>query len=259
MKSIKKFRNVVFRNIFRGNKYYCIYCGNHANRFLSAGSHSPRVQELDAVGIARRKNAVCPFCGSSDRSRLLRIYLQKQMAEFAGSSIKLLHIAPDDILARWLRLQPGIDFTCGSLYPEDFAEFNAVKLDVAAIDFPDNSFDVILCNHVLQQVPDHLAAMREISRVLVPGGWALIQVPIARKLAATDEDLTLSDPHEKRRRFGSTLHCRIYGNDYSQLLQDNGDWNVQEIKINEFLSPEEIEKNALISNEVIFRAAKTKD
>jgi SAM-dependent methyltransferase len=252
MASLKKIRNKIFRNIHKGNKYHCIYCQQTANRFLSAGSHSPRVQKLDAIGIARRKNAVCPFCGSSDRSRLLRLYLTQQLPQREPTN-RLLHIAPDDNLARWISIQPYIDFTCGSLYPEDFSEFNAVALDVAKIKFPDNYFDIILCNHVLQQVPDHLTAMQEISRILKPGGWGIIQVPIANKLDTTDEDLSIKDPHEKRERFGSTLHCRIYGRDYSQILQKNGNWKVEEIKLENFLSQKEIIKHALIQNETLYR------
>ncbi len=250
--SLKKIRNAIFRNINKGNKYYCLYCSNSSNRFRAAGSHSKRIQKLNAVGTARRKNAACPSCNSSDRSRLLRLYFAQQLAKLTSTK-KLLHIAPDDILARWLSKQPHIDFTCGSLYPEDFTEFNAIRLDVTKIKFPDNYFDIVLCNHVLQQVPDHLTGMQEISRILKPGGWGVIQAPIAHALTTTDEDLSIEDPHEKRRRFGSTLYCRIYGKDYPKILQENGNWEIQEIKPSDFLTPEEITKNAINKNEILYR------
>ncbi len=140
MSAVKNIRNIIFRNIHRGDRYQCLYCQNSANRFRSAGSHSKRIQALDAVGTARRKNAACPFCGSSDRSRLLRLYLTQQLPQTTPPQ-RLLHIAPDDILARWLSRQPNIEFACGSLYPEDFTEFNAIALDVTQIKFPDNYFD----------------------------------------------------------------------------------------------------------------------
>ncbi len=251
MSVFKKIRNSIFRNIHRGDRYHCIYCQQTANRFRAAGSHSKRIQKLNAVGTARRQNAACPFCGSSDRSRLLRLYLDKELSTSAPQT-KLLHIAPDDILARWLSRQTP-EFTCGSLYPEDFAEFNAIKLDVTQIDFPDNYFDIILCNHVLQQVPDHLKAMNELSRILKPGGWGIIQAPIAHALDTTDEDLSIEDPREKRQRFGSTLYCRIYGKDYPQILQENGNWQVTEVRPADFLTDDEITKNALIPNEILYR------
>ena len=252
MSSFKKIRNSIFRNIHSGNRYHCIYCQQTASRFRAAGSHSKRIATLDAVGTARRKNAICPSCGSSDRSRLLRLYLDKQLPESVPAQ-RLLHIAPDDILARWLSQQPNIEFTCGSLYPEDFAEFNAIALDVTQIKFPDNYFDIILCNHVLQQVPDHLIAMQEISRILKPGGWGIIQAPIARKLDTTDEDTSIENHRERRRRFGSTLYYRIYGKDYPQILQANGNWKITEIRPTDFLSEDEIANNALIQDEILYR------
>ena len=252
MSVVKNIRNTIFRSIHRGDRYHCIYCNQTSNSFRSAGSHSKRIQKLDAVGTARRKNAICPSCGSSDRSRLLRLYLNKELTKSIPAK-RLLHIAPDDILARWLSQQPSIEFTCGSLYPEDFAEFNAIALDVTQINFPNNYFDIVLCNHVLQQVPDHLVAMQEISRILKPGGWGIIQAPIAHALDTTDEDLSITDTREKRHRFGSTLYCRIYGKDYPQILQDNGSWKVTEIRPADFLSEDEITKNALTPNEILYR------
>ncbi len=230
----------------------CVYCGNSANRFLSIGSKAPRLKDIGAVGIARRKNGGCPYCGSSDRSRLLRLYLEKELEDVSGR-LEFLHISPDDILARWLTQQPEINYRCGALFPEDFSEFDAFRLDVSNIDLPNDHADIILCNHVLQQVPDHIKAMRELSRILKPNGWAIIQAPVARKLDSMDEDLTISDPREKRQRFGSTLHCRIYGSDYAEFLQSHGEWRVSEIKPQDFLTQQEIEKNALIKDEIIYR------
>ena len=252
MSSFKTIRNTIFRKIHHGDRYYCIYCQQTASLFRAAGSHSKRIATLDAVGTARRKNAICPSCGSSDRSRLLRLYLDKQLHKSEPTQ-RLLHIAPDDILARWLSRESNIEFTCGSLYPDDFAEFNAIALDVTQIKFPDNYFDIVLCNHVLQQVPNHLVAMQEISRILKPGGWGIIQVPIARKLDTADEDTSIENHRERRRRFGSTLYCRIYGKDYPQILEHNGSWNVTEIKPINFLSEDEIIKNALTPNEILYR------
>ena len=255
MSSAKAIRNTLFRTIHRGNRQHCLYCQRSANRFLSAGSHAPRVTRLEAVGIARRKNAVCPFCGSSDRSRLLSLYLAQQFAPLETTQ-RLLHVAPDDDLAQWVNQQPRIDLTCGSLDPVDIGDIPVIQLDVTAIPFDDNSFDIVLCNHVLQQVPDHALAMHELSRVLKPGGWGLVQVPHARGLSTTDEDFSLDTPQARRQRFGSTLHCRLYGRDYPQYLEGQGDWRVQCIQPADFLSPAEIRRHALIPHETLYRVDK---
>jgi SAM-dependent methyltransferase len=251
----KTIRNTLFRTLHRGSRHHCLYCLHSANRFLSAGSHAPRVTKLEAVGIARRKNAVCPYCGSSDRSRLLCLYLAQQFTPLENTQ-RLLHVAPDDDLARWVSQQPRINLTCGSLDPVDIGDLHVIQLDVTAIPFDDNSFDIVLCNHVLQQVPDHALAMRELCRVLKPGGWGLIQVPHARALATTDEDFSLDSPQARRQRFGSTLHCRLYGRDYPQFLQSHGDWQVHQIRPADFLSPDQIRQHALIPHETLYRVDK---
>src|SRR5262249_52410044 len=84
----------------------------------------------------------------------------------------------------------------------------------------DRSFDAVLCNHVMEHVPDDRAAFGEIRRILRPGGWATLMTPVVRDV--TDEDPTVTDPAERLRRFGQRDHVRRYGWDYVQRVEEAG-------------------------------------
>jgi len=218
---VKRIRAMLYGVLFRGSRYTCPFCKSSFSRFLSGGAKAKQMTELQAIGIGRRLNARCPNCGSNDRARLKILYLRTTEI-FSGRPIKILHIAPDRHVANVLRAQSSVEHITGSLHPEDFADLNACRVDVAAIPFDDNSFDVVLCNHVLQQVPDDRRAMREIARVLKPTGFGILQAPTALGLEKTLEDASVTTPQEKRQKFGSTLHLRLYGRDYAERLTQAG-------------------------------------
>lgn len=217
----KNWRRSLYGMLHAGRRYTCPFCEKSFNRFLSGGSRAPEVRDLGAIGIGRRDNARCPECGSNDRARLQLLYLRSSEC-FSFRPLRLLDIAPDRHLAEALRSRPTIDYVCGSIHPQDFADLGAEKVDVTAIPYADNTFDVVLCNHVLQQVPDDRLAMREIARVLKPKGWGIIQVPVAARLDKTIEDLGNDSTRNRRKRFGSTLHVRLYGRDYTERLRTEG-------------------------------------
>lgn len=218
---MKRVRRSLFKSLVSGSRFTCPFCEHSFNRFLAGGSKAALPKKLKAVGIGRRANARCPHCGSNDRGRLLLLYLRTTEL-FSDPNIRVLDIAPDLHLAHTLRTQLGDRYVVGALFPEEFAEVDAIQADVTQIPFDDRSFDVVLCNHVLQQVPDDRKAMRELARVLKPGGWGLLQVPIAQGLEFTLEDPEVKAPRERRKAFGSTLHERLYGRDYTARLETEG-------------------------------------
>jgi len=112
----------------------------------------------------------------------------------------------------------NIDYLTADLNPEQVM----VKMDITAIQYPDKTFDAILCNHVLEHIPDDRKAMSELHRVLKPGGWAILQVPVSKVLEQTYEDSTITSPQEREKHFGQKDHVRIYGKDYSQRLKEAG-------------------------------------
>jgi SAM-dependent methyltransferase len=112
---------------------------------------------------------------------------------------------------------PGDKFISGLKYPR-----GTKNIDIMNIAYPDNFFDSILCSHVLEHVPDDMQAMREFYRVLKPGGWAILQVPIDYSKATTFEDSRITTPEEREKYFGQCDHVRLYGCDYPNRLIQAG-------------------------------------
>lgn len=95
-------------------------------------------------------------------------------------------------------------------------------MDLCNIRYPDNSFDAIICCHVLEHIVDERKAISELYRILKPRGWAILQVPIALSIESTYEDYSLTSPSERTRAFGHAGHVRIYGRDYKDRLEQIG-------------------------------------
>jgi SAM-dependent methyltransferase len=130
----------------------------------------------------------------------------------------VLHIAPEPQLRRALEGADTIRYVTADLFANDVA----VKLDVTEIPFDNETFDVIICNHVLEHVEDDRKALREFYRVLRPGGWALLQSCLWPNLERTREDPTITSPEDRERYFGQFDHVRVYGRDYAERLQEAG-------------------------------------
>jgi SAM-dependent methyltransferase len=164
-----------------------------------------------------RRNARCPNCGARDRQRYLWLYLERR-TNLLVDDLRVLHFAPERIFEEWLRSQPNLDYVS-----TDLERARAmVKADITNLPFADDSFDVILCSHVLEHVVDDRKAMRELYRVLRPGGWALVLVPIDFSRGETFEDPTIVAPSDRERLFGQADHVRIYGRDFTGRLEEAG-------------------------------------
>jgi SAM-dependent methyltransferase len=131
--------------------------------------------------------------------------------------LDVLHYAPEPSLAAALGEAVGVRHV--SIDLESRLADHA--MDATALDFPDASFDLVICSHVLEHVPDDRRAMREMQRVLRPGGTALLQHPVVPG-QATFEDPSITDPHERLRLFSQADHVRVYGPDISERLQGAG-------------------------------------
>lgn len=121
-----------------------------------------------------------------------------------------------------MRKKP-IDYVAADINPENYNDFGGMTFcDITAIDYPDERFDLIICSHVLEHIPNDRIAIRELFRVLKPRGTAILQVPISTTLEQTIEDPSLTDPRERALRFGQNDHVRIYGADFPTRLRDGG-------------------------------------
>ena len=184
---------------YAGLRVRCPCCGWRGRRF-------PR---------GELAGAKCPGCHTNERLRNAWVYL-RDYTPLLTAPLRLLHVAPEPVIQRRLRGCPNLHYLSADLEsPRAEKHF-----DLTAIPYPDASFDVIICMHVLEHIPDDRAAMREMRRVLTPEGWALLQVPIGRGRETTFEDWSVVTPEDRTRVFGQCDHVRIYGHDYVDRLRE---------------------------------------
>lgn len=172
--------------------------------------------EFSPFGVRPRPGAKCPGCGSLERHRLLWLFLSSRTTLLHGDRW-LLHVAPEPVLARLLKRAKGPRYVSA-----DLSRSADIRLDITALPFADASIGAVVCNHVLEHVPDDLAAMREFRRVLRPDGWAILQSPLDPGRETTYEDWSVTDPADRERVFGQFDHVRVYGRDYFDRLDAAG-------------------------------------
>ena len=218
----------------------CNICGWMGRRFLSDDWH-PRV--------------ICPQCYSQVRHRLLAQALKTlpdvEMARLIQTR-RVLHFAPEPTVSSFLSCEAAQYVTADLNDPRA-----DLRLDLRAMpSVPDGSFDAVLCCDVLEHVTDDRGALREIFRVLAPGGYAILTVPQKDGLEKTFEDPRLTSPEERLRAYGQEDHLRIYGEDFVARL-DSAGFGVRVVDANGFpadqvrrfvLSPPSLSPHPLATN-----------
>lgn len=205
----------------RGRK--CPMCGVRRRRFLPYGY------------VNSREDALCPRCLSLERHRLIWLWLERH-SDLFSSHPRLLHIAPEVSLMRhFKRHYKGLDSYITADLESPLADMH---FDVQHIPLDSRSIDVVICNHLLEHVADDRCALRELHRIMRPGGWGIMLVPEDRSRATTFEDDTITDPEERTRLFGQYDHRRIYGRDYDLRLEEAG-FSVERISVGSLLTDQE--------------------
>ena len=193
----------------RGDAVECPLCGHGFDRFKADWN---------------RPNALCWRCGSHERHRAQWLVLNGARGLLRGPR-SLLHFAPEWTLRHRLEQVDGLRYVTADLYMEDVD----LRLDVTALDLPDDGFDAVLCSHVLEHVDDDAAAMRELARVTAPGGWCLVMVPLDLGRQETYEDPAITAPEERVRAFWQHDHVRLYAADIGERLTAAG-FDVERIR-----------------------------
>jgi len=181
-------------------------------------------------------NDQCWWCGSLPRHRQIAL-LMSARPELTSPGMSILHIAAEASVRPLL--PADADYVAGDLDPRG----EMVALDVTDLPFEAERFDAVICNHVLEHVPDDRAAISELHRVLRRGGWGILMTPILREV--TDEDPTVTDPGERARRWGQSDHVRRYGWDYVDRLRAAG----FEVEVLSDYPPDLVRRHVLTNNQ----------
>jgi SAM-dependent methyltransferase len=193
--------------VFVGRRYRCPCCGWRLRAFVGRW------------GIfAGKGDGYCTRCNAKARHRRLWLYLRDNTNLFS-EPVRLLEVGPWWSLSRRFLQMPNIDFV--GLDPLPVGPQVTLLGDVTSIPNSAGQFDAILCIHVLEHVEEDRRAMRELYRVLKPGGWAIVSVPLQPD-GATLEDPTITDPECRRELFGERGHVRYYGIDLGERLEAAG-------------------------------------
>ncbi len=187
-----------------GDGRYCPICRRWYRQFLP-------------FGIRRRNQALCPGCGALERHRYLWLYLETALG-VTTRRWSVLHIAPEPGIRQRLRNCPSIRYTSIDLHNPGVT----AAMDASRLTFDDESFDLIVCCHVLEHIQDDQAALREFARVLRPAGHAIILVPIDKNRLQTFENESITGTEERMKAFGHPYHVRICGRDYGDRIASGG-------------------------------------
>jgi SAM-dependent methyltransferase len=204
------------RRVFhKGRGVTCVLCGTEVRGFRPHGGGANVLDARQVAGGMRREDDRCPVCHACDRTRMIMLWLEAEAGVGSGVGgtrpCRILHVAPDFGLYLWLKRQTGVEYTGSDIDAARYRHIDNIRAaDLTGTPFPDDAFDIVICSHVLEHVPDDRAALREILRILAPGGRALLLTPFALDGAGTDEDPSLADPAERHRRFGQWDHVRLY-------------------------------------------------
>lgn len=217
----------------KGSKYVDPIDGRGFRKFLPYGYENPR------------EGVLSPSTLSLERHRLLWLYLKNE-TNFFTDDLKVLHFAPEQAFYKRFRNQENITYITTDLN----SPLADVKADICNLPFENASFDVLLCNHVLEHIPDDTQAMKELFRILKSGGWGIFQIPQDLNREVTFEDNSITDKRERAKIFGQYDHVRIYGRDYFDKLRGVG-FKVEEVDYTNSMTPQDIEKYRLAKGEIM--------
>ena len=222
----------LFNILFSGDKYIDPINEKSYSKFFPYGYNKTR------------RNALSLGTLSLERHRLLWLYLKNETS-FFNQNNKILHVAPEQCFYDYFKKHFENYFTADLNSP--LAEY---KVDVCDLPFQSNSFDFVLCNHVLEHVYDDELAIKELHRVLKKKGVAILQVPLNLEISETIDGRDIKDGKKRNELFGQYDHLRTYGKDFFKKIESKG-FKVKKIRYADNYTQNEIEKYGLVKDEVI--------
>lgn len=222
--------------LYKGNNVECPVCERSFSKFLSYGSD-----------VAHRDNVLCPYDLTLERHRLMWLYLRDSSNFFTADKLNVLHIAPEQCFHKRFKAQKNLDYLTGDLV----SPIADLHFDLHEIPLEDDKFDVIFCNHVMEHVEDALQCMKELHRVMKPGGWGIMQVPQDFTREETFEDKSITSPEDREKYYWQKDHVRLFGRDYPEWLKKAG-FEVTEFRKETMYDEKLIERFRLHKEEILY-------
>ena len=226
--------------VYKGDKVECPVCERKFRKFLSYGSK-----------VAHRDNVLCPYDLTLERHRVMWLYLKNKSDFFTKPNLKVMHIAPEQCFHGKFKKQKNLDYVTGDL----LSPIADLHFDLHDIPLEDNQYEVIFCNHVMEHVKDDLQCMKELYRIMKPGGWGIMQVPIDTSRTTTYEDWSITTPEEREKHFWQYDHVRLYGLNYPDRLREAG-FNVEVVDFSKELPTEVFERYRIPKSELLYIVSK---
>jgi len=208
---------------YKGSGFICNFCGAAYKKFVPeypTPDIAPAINDNHVIA-GYGENVFCPHCGSKNRERLIKAVIQ---AYLPTQNKKILHFSPEKNLYRFLK-ETAATTSTADITPGFYRHIDAgiTYADATRLPFADATADIVIANHILEHIPDDWKAIKEIFRVLTPGGVAILQVPYSPTIPHTLEDPAIDDPQQQAKLFGQKDHVRIYAlNDYIRRLSSVG-------------------------------------
>lgn len=189
--------------------------------------------------FAGRKRVVCPVCKSKERHRLLMHYIANE-SRLAREKLDVLHFSPETAEEDFLRKLENLHYVTA-----DYLHKEELRLDLTALELPDESWDVLIVYHILEHIVEDQKAMNEMFRVLRPGGFAILQVPIDADRKDIYEDASIVDDKGRAKAFGQKDHVRRYSSSGFQERLEKAGFRVEPIDYIAKLGPEIVAKHRM--------------
>ena len=222
--------------LYKGNNVECPVCERSFSKFLSYGSD-----------VAHRENVLCPYDLTLERHRLMWLYLRDETDFFTAEKLNVLHIAPEQCFHKKFKEQKNLNYLTGDLV----SPIADLHFDLHSIPLENDRFDVVFCNHVMEHVDDAIQCMKELHRVMKPGGWGIMQVPQDFSRDETLEDPAIQSPEDREKYYWQKDHVRLFGRDYPRWLEKAG-FSVTEFQKESKYDQNQIQRYRLQKEEILY-------
>jgi SAM-dependent methyltransferase len=213
-----------------GEGVECCFCDWTGSQFLPAGQN-------------QAPNRLCPRCGSLERYRALYLYL-KEHSGIVTQPTYVLDVATKPCFRMFCESLPNVKYVSSDLMTKGAMIFS----DLTQMGMASASFDIITCMHVMEHIPNDVAAFGEIGRLLKPNGFAIVVVPLKRDKTFEDPD---ARPEDYERLYGQYDHVRYYGMDISDRMRGIG-LKVEVIDLLQLYPKDILCRNALYGDDRYF-------